>query len=173
MKTAPLTALALCFAAAAAHAGPFAAKGCATPRATDPAARRAPDPAKVAQAKPSGTGTYRATRQRGSALAIITFYYPGQDRYGWSSATGARLKPWVTCAVDPKRIPYGSRVTVAGLGTFIAHDTGSAVKSRLAARKRGHGCPSVLVIDICAKSRDDMRRAARSVSHRPVPVKWG
>lgn len=31
-------------------------------------------------------------------------------------------------AVDPKVIPYGSQVTIPGYGTFVADDTGSAMK---------------------------------------------
>ena len=40
------------------------------------------------------------------------------------------------CAVDPRRIPYGSKVTLPD-GTLIAADTGSAVRSRKAARRLG------------------------------------
>jgi hypothetical protein len=40
------------------------------------------------------------------------------------------------CAVDPRRIPYGSKVTLPD-GTLLAVDTGSAVVSRKAARRSG------------------------------------
>jgi 3D (Asp-Asp-Asp) domain-containing protein len=62
-------------------------------------------------------------------------------------ATGARLRAG-HCAVDPRRIPYGSRVTLPD-GPLLAVDTGSAVVSRKAARRSGRTASerSALVID--------------------------
>src|SRR5213595_484431 len=76
-----------------------------------------------------------------SILARITVYCvsggKGSDR--WTRrhicATGTRLRVG-HCAVDPRRIPYGSRVTLPD-GTLLAVDTGSAVCSRKAARLSG------------------------------------
>jgi len=88
-----------------------------------------------------------------SLLARVTVYWAsggrGSDR--WSRrhicATGARLRPG-HCAVDPRRIPYGSRVTLPD-GTLLAVDTGSAVVSRKAARRSGRTAleRNALVID--------------------------
>lgn len=70
-------------------------------------------------------------------LARVTVYWPKEDR--WSrrhqSATGVRLQRNVV-AVDPRIIPYGSRIKFPDA---ICHalDTGSAVKSRKAARRSG------------------------------------
>lgn len=54
------------------------------------------------------------------------------------TATGAKLTPWYTIAVDPNYIPLGSTVYIEGLGTFKAQDVGGAIK--------GHK------IDICVDS---------------------
>src|SRR5215212_8282933 len=76
-----------------------------------------------------------------SILARITVYWAsgGKGSDPWTRrhicSTGARLRVG-HCAVDPRRIPYGSRVTLPD-GTLIAVDTGSAVRSRKAARLSG------------------------------------
>jgi 3D (Asp-Asp-Asp) domain-containing protein len=76
-----------------------------------------------------------------SMLARVTVYWAsgggGSDQ--WTRrhicATGARLRAG-HCAVDPRRIPYGSKVTLPD-ATLLAVDTGSAVRSRKAARRSG------------------------------------
>jgi 3D (Asp-Asp-Asp) domain-containing protein len=81
----------------------------------------------------------RAAEQ--SFLARVTVYWAsggGGSDY-WTrrhvGASGARLRAG-HCAVDPRRIPYGSKVTLPD-GTLLAVDTGSAVRSRKAARLCG------------------------------------
>jgi 3D (Asp-Asp-Asp) domain-containing protein len=69
----------------------------------------------------------RSHRQPSGRLARITVYAPDEPRSDyWTrrrrSATGVRLKPG-HCAVDPRRIPYGSTVIVAGR-KFLAVDCG-------------------------------------------------
>lgn len=44
------------------------------------------------------------------------------------TATGTVPTEGRTIAVDPKVIPYGSRVTIEGMGTYIAEDCGGGVK---------------------------------------------
>jgi len=88
-----------------------------------------------------------------SFLARVTVYWAsggkGSDR--WTRrhicSTGARLRAG-HCAVDPRRIPYGSRIVFPD-GTLIAVDTGSAVRSRKAARLSGRNSVerSAIVID--------------------------
>jgi 3D (Asp-Asp-Asp) domain-containing protein len=88
-----------------------------------------------------------------SLLARVTVYWAsggrGSDR--WTRrhlcATGAHLVAG-HCAVDPRRIPYGSRVTLPD-ATLIAVDTGAAVVSRRAARRAGRTSleKNALVID--------------------------
>ena len=65
-----------------------------------------------------------------SILARVTIYWAGEgSNY---ASTGPRLRNG-HCAVDPNRIPYGSKVIFPD-GPCTAVDTGSAVVSRKAAR---------------------------------------
>lgn len=76
-----------------------------------------------------------------SMLARVTVYWAsgGKGSDPWTRrhicSTGARLRAG-HCAVDPRRVPYGSKVTLPD-GTLLAVDTGSAVRSRKAARLSG------------------------------------
>ena len=68
-----------------------------------------------------------------SILARVTSYWPGEGpKY---ASTGRRLRAG-HCAVDPKRIPYGSKVVFPDRAC-TAVDTGPAVISRKAARLCG------------------------------------
>ena len=77
-----------------------------------------------------------------SLLARVTVYWArggrGGDRYTrqHKSATGQRLQQG-HCAVDPRKIPYGSRVVLPDGTTLSAVDTGTAVRNRKAARRSG------------------------------------
>ena len=79
--------------------------------------------ARLAQAAESST-----------TLVRVTTYWreEGQLR---AASNGARL-PNGHCAVDPKKIPYGSKI-ILGSEELIAVDTGPAVVSRKAARLSG------------------------------------
>jgi len=87
-------------------------------------------------------------------LARITVYWArgghGADRYTRQhrSATGQHLRVG-HCAVDPKRIPYGSRVVLPDGTVLSAVDTGTAVRNRKAARRLGRtpNERSAIVID--------------------------
>jgi 3D (Asp-Asp-Asp) domain-containing protein len=68
-----------------------------------------------------------------SILARVTSYWAGEGpKY---ASTGRRLRAG-HCAVDPKRIPYGSKVVFPDLAC-TAVDTGPAIVSRKAARLCG------------------------------------
>ena len=77
-----------------------------------------------------------------SLLARVTVYWArggrGADHYTrqHKSATGLRLQQG-HCAVDPRKIPYGSRVVLPDGTSLSAVDTGSAVRTRKAARGAG------------------------------------
>ena len=98
--------------------------------------------------------------------ARITYYEPTACRYGFATSTGRYAVEGVTCAVDPRVIPYGSRVRVSDLkgvvgdGYFLAQDTGSAVLSRKASRAWGSDAP---VVDIFVKSDKRLRAVERGV----------
>src|ERR1700687_2891978 len=69
-----------------------------------------------------------------SLLARITVYWPGEGQVR-ACSNGARLRAG-QCAVDPKRIPFGSHVLFPD-ATCTAVDSGPAVVSRKAARVTG------------------------------------
>ena len=77
-----------------------------------------------------------------SVLARVTVYWAQHQ-----GATGARLHAG-HCAVDPSKIPYGSKVLFPD-ASCLAVDTGPAVINRKAARVSGRTTPerSALVID--------------------------
>ena len=70
-----------------------------------------------------------------TVLARVTVYWrgEGQMRASWN---GARLHDG-HCAVDPERIPFGSKVVFADGDECKAVDSGPAVTSRQAARLAG------------------------------------
>ena len=68
-----------------------------------------------------------------SILARVTSYWASEGSK--FASTGGRLRPG-HCAVDPKRIPYGSKVVFPD-AVCTAVDTGTAVVSRKAARLCG------------------------------------
>jgi 3D (Asp-Asp-Asp) domain-containing protein len=68
-----------------------------------------------------------------SVLARVTSYSASEGSK--FASTGGRLRPG-HCAVDPKRIPYGSKVVFPD-AVCTAVDTGTAVVSRKAARLCG------------------------------------
>ena len=70
-----------------------------------------------------------------STLARVTVYWRGEGSGEQASSNGARLRE-SHCAVDPKKIPYGSKVAFPD-ATCVAVDTGPAVVNRKAARSSG------------------------------------
>jgi hypothetical protein len=76
---------------------------------------------------------FAALAREQSVLARVTGYWAqGEGASGKYASTGDRLRAG-HCAVDPKRIPYGSKVVFPD-GACTAVDTGPAVVSRKAAR---------------------------------------
>lgn len=59
----------------------------------------------------------------------ITFYWPGEDKYGRLTSTGVNAIEGKTIAVDPAVIPYGSIVLING-NEYVAQDCGGAIKGR-------------------------------------------
>lgn len=61
----------------------------------------------------------------------LTAYCPCRScsaGYGFQTATGARAAEGTTIAVDPRVIPYHTKVYIEGVGYRIAQDCGGAVK---------------------------------------------
>jgi hypothetical protein len=80
-------------------------------------------------------------------LARVTVYWRGEGSGGdYASWNGERLRE-PHCAVDPKKIPYGSKVVLPD-ATCVAVDTGPAVVNRKAARSCGQNaaeCNAVVI----------------------------
>jgi len=88
-----------------------------------------------------------ATAREQPLLARVTVYWRSEGSGGCASSTGARLREG-HCAVDPTKIPFGSRV-VFDDACCVAVDSGPAVLSRKAARLSGRNSRerNALVID--------------------------
>ena len=76
----------------------------------------------------SRSGPSRSTQDQKMTMQA-TAYSTAQPELGRYTANGTDLhaNPMVI-AVDPKVIPLGTKVTVEGYGTYIAADTGGAIK---------------------------------------------
>ena len=91
-----------------------------------------------------------------SVLARVTGYWArGPGASGKYASTGGRLRVG-HCAVDPKRIPYGSKVLFSD-SACTAVDTGPAVVSRKAARAcaRTASQRNAIVVDRFFETRGD------------------
>jgi 3D (Asp-Asp-Asp) domain-containing protein len=82
-----------------------------------------------------------------SVLARVTVYWHGEGSGEHASWNGARLSE-THCAVDPKKIPYGSKVVFPD-AACIAVDSGPGVVNRKAARLCGRTAAerNAIVID--------------------------
>lgn len=119
--------------------------------------------------------TSKRPMQTTSHLARVTVYWPEEGDFytrNHRSSTGVRLRDG-HCAVDPKVIPYGSVISVPGVGELLAVDTGSAVVSRRSARAAGRTAAqrSAIVIDVFCSSRSKARALIKRVSHFAV-ISW-
>jgi 3D (Asp-Asp-Asp) domain-containing protein len=88
-------------------------------------------------------------------LARITGYWRGEGSGQCAASNSARLRVG-HCAVDPKRIPYGSKVIFPD-ADCVAVDTGPAVVSRKSARFCGHTTAerNAIVVDRFFETRKD------------------
>jgi 3D (Asp-Asp-Asp) domain-containing protein len=82
-----------------------------------------------------------------STLARVTVYWRGDGSGDHASSNGARLRE-SHCAVDPKKIPYGSKVVFPD-AVCVAVDCGTDVVNRKAARFSGRNVAerNAIVID--------------------------
>jgi hypothetical protein len=91
--------------------------------------------------------TYQPFASDRTALARVTVYWPGEGSGKSAAWNGARLRD-NHCAVDPKKIPYGSKISF-GDAECMAVDTGPGVVKRKAARSCGRTAAerNAIVID--------------------------
>jgi 3D (Asp-Asp-Asp) domain-containing protein len=90
---------------------------------------------------------WQAFASERSMLARVTVYWHGEGSGKHASWNGARLRE-THCAVDPKKVPYGSKVVFSD-ATCVAVDSGPAVVNRKAARFCGRTAAerNAIVID--------------------------
>jgi 3D (Asp-Asp-Asp) domain-containing protein len=93
-------------------------------------------------------------------IARVTYYWPGNGgQVGRITSTGVRAECGKSAAVDPRVIPYHSKIHIPKMGkTLVAVDTGGAVKSRKASRRLGR---DNIVIDIFCRNEAEARRRIR------------
>lgn len=99
-----------------------------------------------------------------SLLARVTVYWPGEGQVR-ACSNGTRLRAG-HCAVDPKRIPFGSRVLFPDTAC-VAVDSGPDVVNRKAARVTGRTASqrNAIVIDRFFESREAALAWERSHPH--------
>lgn len=99
-----------------------------------------------------------------STLARVTTYWR-EEGQSCASSNGARLRNG-HCAVDPKKIPYGSKI-ILGDEELIAVDTGPAVVSRKAARLSGRNRAEreAMVVDHYFETKSQARAWEKSHPH--------
>lgn len=99
-------------------------------------------------------------------VRLTAYWAKGSNTDSWSakrqSSTGATLKPNKSVAVDPKVIPYFSKLYIPNLGFRFAHDTGTAVIKKKASQGK------YPVVDIFFMTE---KEAMRFVNNNPKIVK--
>jgi 3D (Asp-Asp-Asp) domain-containing protein len=106
------------------------------------------------------------TAKKEIKVRLTAYWAKGSGTDSWSakrqSSTGATLKPNRSVAVDPKIIPYFSKLYIPNLGFRFAHDTGTDVIRK----KASHG--KYPIVDIFFMTE---KEAMRFVNNNPKVVK--
>ena len=106
------------------------------------------------------------TAKKEIKVRLTAYWAKGSGTDSWSakrqSSTGATLKPNRSVAVDPRIIPYFSKLYIPNLGFRFAHDTGTDVIRK----KASHG--QYPVVDIFFMTE---KEAMRFVNNNPKVVK--
>lgn len=88
-------------------------------------------------------------------LVRLTVYWKTEDKWTarGKTATGKPLQSYKTIAADPRDFPYHSNISIPELNIKgTVHDTGSALKTRKAARKLGKDVP---VLDLYIQNKKE------------------
>jgi 3D (Asp-Asp-Asp) domain-containing protein len=106
------------------------------------------------------------TAKKEIKVRLTAYWAKGSGTDSWSakrqSSTGATLKPNRSVAVDPRIIPYFSKLYIPNLGFRFAHDTGTDVIRK----KASHG--KYPVVDIFFMTE---KEAMKFVNNNPKIVK--
>ena len=106
------------------------------------------------------------TAKKEIKVRLTAYWAKGSGTDSWSakrqSSTGATLKPNKSVAVDPRIIPYFSKLYIPNLGFRFAHDTGTAVIKKKASKGK------YPVVDIFFMTE---KEAMRFVNNNPKIVK--
>ena len=106
------------------------------------------------------------TAKKEIKVRLTAYWARGSGTDSWSakrqSSTGATLKPNRSVAVDPRIIPYFSKLYIPNLGFRFAHDTGTDVIRK----KASHG--TYPIVDIFFMTE---KEAMRFVNNNPKIVK--
>src|ERR1039457_2332351 len=103
---------------------------------------------------------YNVQNARKMKVRITTYSRNERGSDHWTrrgiSAMGTKLKNEKSVAVDPKIIPYGSKIMIPQLGLIdlVPEDTGKFVRSRRASKLANHGEP---VIDLFFDKESEAR----------------
>lgn len=100
-----------------------------------------------------------------SALARVTVYWPGEGSGAHAAWNGVRLSE-AACAVDPRKIPYSSKIII-GDAACVAIDTGPDVVNRKASRLCGRNVAEreAIVIDRFFATKQKARAWAKAHPH--------
>lgn len=97
----------------------------------------------------------QAPEQINAQLVRLTVYWKTEDKWTarGKTSTGMPLQSYKTIAADPRDFPYYSIISIPELNIKgIVHDTGSALKTRKAARKLGKNVP---VLDLYIQNKKE------------------
>ncbi len=124
-----------------------------------------PAPVKAQERNASKSKKDDKSEPRVMTVRVTVYWKNGSGTDAWTangkSSTGKPLRDRKSAAVDPKIIPYGSKIVLPQAGKSLdAVDTGSAVKSRKAARAYGRDVP---VVDVFFNNKSEALRWARMV----------
>ena len=103
----------------------------------------------------SSTSIKQVPAQAKAQLVRLTVYWKTEDKWTkrGKTATGKPLQSYKTIAADPKDFPYYSSISIPELNIKgTVHDTGSALKTRKAARKMGKDVP---VLDLYIQNKKE------------------
>lgn len=104
----------------------------------------------------------------------VTYWTHTEKNYTWGTKVASnprkRATEGSTCATDPSKIPFGTKIYIpelggiVGNGIFVVDDTGSAVK-KMQAIPKSKRSEIKYVIDIYVDSNAKMNKLARANPH--------